>query len=174
MKGTDQLEPLFDRLAAQHPDTVSLTKVISVPFAEYLRLVSEADVVIDQLYSYTPAMGAIESLSQGKVVVSGYETEYARFESEASVILTGDVTPESLAYVSGIINLRPFADADNYALLERLLTDRAVVERLQQAARRYVRQHHDADRVAARYLDVWSSAIGVGDESSSSSRSSQR
>lgn len=160
MKGTDQLEPLFDRLAAAYPDRIRLHKIVSVPFAEYRRLVAEADVVVDQLYSYTPAMGALESLSQGKVVISGYETEYARFLNDAEA--------------SGIINLRPFADAENYAILEHLLTDAEAVARLKQAALDFVRRHHDADYVARLYLDAWSSAIGVGDVSSSSRRPSQR
>lgn len=160
MKGTDQLEPLFDRLAKAYPDRVRLHKIVSVPFAEYRRLVAEADVVVDQLYSYTPAMGALESLSQGKVVISGYETEYARFLNDVEA--------------SGIINLRPFADDDNYALLERLLTDAEAIERLRQAALSFVRRLHDADRVASLYIEAWSSAMGVGEVSSSSNRSSQR
>lgn len=169
MKGTDQMEPLLDRLAAAYPDRIALTKIVSVPFAEYQRLVAEADVVIDQLYSYTPAMGALEALSQGKVVISGYETEYARFLQAQEASVMAEELPES-----GIINLRPFEDEANYALLESILTDRDRVRRMQQSARSFVRRYHDADAVARRYIEVWSSAIGVGVVSSSSSLSSQR
>lgn len=177
MKGTDQLAPLLERLAANHPDVIQLTRIESVPFAEYQRLVAQADVVVDQLYSYTPAMAALQSLSQCKVVISGYEAEYARFlsETEASAsIYSGEADAFTLALQTGIINLRPYADEANYRLLEQLLTHPQHVRTMQQAAVAYVQRHHDAQRVAQRYLEVWSSASGVGVESSSSSRSSHR
>lgn len=156
MKGTDQLEPLFDRLAAEYPGQIELTKITSVPFNEYQRLVAVSDVVIDQLYSYTPAMAALESLSQGKVVISGYEHDYARFLGEEE---TGE---------TGIVNLRPQEAEANYAKLVQVLTDISVIRRLQLSALAFVRKHHDADQVAADYLSVWSSASGVGVVSSSS------
>ena len=142
LKGTDCLEPLFDRLAAEYPDRIALHKIVSVPFAEYQRLVAQADVVVDQLYSFTPAMAALESMRQGKVVISGYETEYASF------LQAGD-TP------SGIINLRPYDDEHNYEVLRRILTDRDEITRLQACSRAFVRRYHDADDVAQTYLRAW-------------------
>lgn len=142
MKGTDQLEPLFDRLAQEYPERIRLNKIVSVPFAEYRRLVSEADVIVDQLYSFTPAMAALESLSQGKIVVSGYEQEYRQF-----IGAEGE---------SGIINLRPFDDEHNYRILVDTLTDDTKIAQLKQSSQAFVRQYHDADRVAAEYLRVWS------------------
>jgi len=141
MKGTDQLEPLFDRLAREYPDRIRLKKIISVPFDEYRRLVSEADVIVDQLYSFTPAMAALESLSQGKIVVSGYEEEYRQF-----IGAEGE---------SGIINLRPFDDENNYRILVDTLTDDTKIAQLKQSSQAFVRRYHDADLVAAQYLEVW-------------------
>ena len=153
MKGTDQLEPLFDRLAQEFSDVIELCKIESVPFEQYQRLVAEADVVVDQLYSFTPAMGALESMAQGKVVISGYEPEYQQF-------IDG---PQD----SGIINLRPFDDAYNYEVLRTTLTDRNKIARLQSSSQAFVRKYHDADNVARQFVEFWSLA-------SSSKRSSQR
>lgn len=153
MKGTDQLEPLFDRLAREFPDVIDLCKIESVPFEQYQRLVAEADVVVDQLYSFTPAMGALESMAQGKVVVSGYEPEYRQF-------IDGPLDP-------GIINLRPFDDANNYEVLKSILTDRNKIARLQSSSQAFVRKYHDADLVARQFVEFWSLA-------SSSKRPSQR
>ena len=153
MKGTDQLEPLFDRLAKEYPDTITLCKVESVPFEQYQQLVDEADVVVDQLYSFTPAMGALQSLSRGKVVISGYEAEYRQF-------IDGPVD-------SGIINLRPFDDAHNYEILRTKLTDRKKIAQLQEGSRAFVRRYHDADDVARQFVEFWSLA-------SSSKRPSHR
>ena len=153
MKGTDQLEPLFDRLAQEFPEAIDLCKIESVPFEQYQRLVAEADVVVDQLYSFTPAMGALESMAQGKVVISGYEPEYQQF-------IYG---PQE----SGIINLRPFDDAHNYEVLRSTLTDRNKIARLQSSSQAFVRKYHNADDVARQFVEFWSLA-------SSSKRPSHR
>jgi hypothetical protein len=153
MKGTDQLEPLFDRLAQEFPEAIDLCKIESVPFEQYQRLVAEADVVVDQLYSFTPAMGALESMAQGKVVISGYEPEYQQFIDGPSE--------------SGIINLRPFDDAHNYEVLRTTLTDRNKIARLQSSSQAFVRKYHNADDVARQFVEFWSLA-------SSSKRPSQR
>lgn len=144
MKGTDQLEPLFDRLAQEFPDIIDLCKIESVPFEQYQRLVAEADVVVDQLYSFTPAMGALESMAQGKVVISGYEPEYQQFIDGPSE--------------SGIINLRPFDDAHNYEVLRTTLTDRNKIARLQSSSQAFVRKYHNADDVARQFVEFWSLA----------------
>ena len=144
MKGTDQLEPLFDKLAQEFPDIIDLCKIESVPFEQYQRLVAEADVVVDQLYSFTPAMGALESMAQGKVVISGYEPEYRQF-------IDG---PQE----SGIINLRPFDDAHNYEVLRTTLTDRNKIARLQSSSQAFVRKYHNADDVARQFVEFWSLA----------------
>lgn len=153
MKGTDQLEPLFDRLASEYPQQVMLTKVESVPFAQYQQLVSEADVVVDQLYSFTPAMAALESMRQGKVVISGFEQEYADF-----IGYEGTLPP--------IINLRPFDDEWNYRQLVTWLTDPQKIAQLRVQSQAYVRRYHDADAVASRYIEVWESVLSSVDSSS--------
>lgn len=153
MKGTDQLEPLFDRLASEYPQQVMLTKVESVPFAQYQQLVSEADVVVDQLYSFTPAMAALESMRQGKVVISGFEQEYADFIGYEEKL-------------PPIINLRPFDDEWNYRQLVTWLTDPQKIARLRVQSQAYVRRYHDADAVASRYIGVWESVLSSVDSSS--------
>lgn len=153
MKGTDQLEPLFDRLASEYPQQVMLTKVESVPFAQYQQLVSEADVVVDQLYSFTPAMAALESMRQGKVVISGFEQEYVDFIGYEEKL-------------PPIINLRPFDDEWNYRQLVTWLTDPQKKAQLRVQSQAYVRRYHDADAVASRYIEVWESVLSSVDSSS--------
>jgi hypothetical protein len=101
-------------------------------------------VVVDQLYSFTPAMGALESMALRKVVISGYEPEYQQF-------IDG---PQE----SGIINLRPFDDAHNYEVLRTTLTDRNKIARLQSSSQAFVRKYHNADDVARQFVEFWSLA----------------
>ncbi len=173
MKGTEQIEPLLDRLAKEFPEKIELSKIESVPFEEYQRLVAEADVVVDQLYSFTPAMAALESMGQGKVVISGYEPEYRAFleklynEDSASSSDPNGMNQPSLLEHPGIINLRPFDDARNYEILKEMLTDGKEIARLQSNSQAFVRRYHGADDVALQFVEFWSSA-------SSSNLSSQR
>lgn len=146
MKGTDQMEPLLQRLATEYPDRIKLQRIESVPFAEYCRLLDEADVVVDQLYSYTPAMNALESMSRGKVVVSGGEEAYYAFQEQFDL---------QKPQLRPIVNLRPFEPDQNYQRLCESLLSPGHVARLKQQSRQFVMLWHDAGHVAAQYVAVW-------------------
>lgn len=159
MKGTDQMEPLFQRLAQEYPQQIQLQRVESVPFAEYCRMLDEADVVVDQLYSYTPAMNALESMARGKVVVSGGEEDYYRFQEQWAQSAYGMESDPNDEPLRPIINLRPFEEEQNYQRLKASLLDASHVARLQQQSREFVQLYHHADRVAAQYLQLWQSIL---------------
>lgn len=135
MKGTDQIEPLLLRLAQEYPDQIDLHRIESVPFEQYCQEVDAADVIVDQLYSYTPAMTALEAMRRGKVVITGGE----RYELEGEW------------YEAPVINLRPFADEENYQTLRETLLDRNKIARLSQDSQAYVEKYHDADSVASLF-----------------------
>jgi len=140
MKGTDQIEPLLQRLANEHPEQIDLRRIESVPFDQYCREIEQADVVVDQLYSYTPAMGALEAMRKGKVVITGGE----RYELEGVV------------YEAPVINLRPSEDEANYRILEEIVLDRNKIAQLSKDSQAYVGHYHDADRVAQKCVEIWS------------------
>lgn len=135
MKGTDQIEPLLLRLAQEYPDQIDLHRIESVPFEQYCQEVDAADVIVDQLYSYTPAMTALEAMRRGKVVITGGE----RYELEGEW------------YEAPVINLRPFADEENYQKLRETLLDRNKIARLSRDSQAYVEKYHDADSVASLF-----------------------
>lgn len=138
MKGTDQIEPLLQRLKVQHPQEIDLRCIESVPFEQYCQEVEAADVIVDQLYSYTPAMSALEAMRRGKVVISGGEVcDFGTFTKQPPCI-----------------NLRPFEDEENYRILEETLLDRQKIARLSQDSQAYVRKYHDADAVAAKFVGI--------------------
>lgn len=145
MKGTKAIIPLLERLASEFPDKISLDKIENLPFAEYVRRVDESDVVVDQLFSYTPAMNALQAMSMGKVVISGGEEDYYRFIGE------NEMRP--------IINLRPCDDDANYETLKRCLLDESVFVRMRDDSCRFVRKYHEASNVAQQYVDIWSSLL---------------
>lgn len=143
MKGTDQIEPLLLRLAKEYPDQIDLHRIESVPFEQYCQEVESADVIVDQLYSYTPAMTALEAMRRGKVVITGGE----RYELEGEW------------YEAPVINLRPFADEENYQTLRETLLDRNKIAQLSQDSQAYVEKYHDADFIASKCISIWESLI---------------
>ena len=55
---------------------MTLTVAESLPFDEYVRLLHDQDVLLDQLYSYTPSMNPLEAMAHGVVCVGGGEPEH--------------------------------------------------------------------------------------------------
>lgn len=139
-KGTDQIGKLLQRLAQEHPAEIELHTIESVPFEQYCREIEKADVIVDQLYSYTPAMTALEAMSRGKVVISGGE----RYELEG------------ISYQAPCINLRPFEEEENYRILEETLLDGKKIAQLSKDSQAYIRQCHAADDVARKCVEIWS------------------
>ena len=74
-KGTDIMLSAAEDIVSHYPDKAVLNKAVSVPFAEYRKLMSDSDIILDQLYSYTPSMNPLEAMRQGLVCVGGGEPE---------------------------------------------------------------------------------------------------
>lgn len=147
-KGTDIMLSALRRLQTRYPDHVVVTRVESVPFEEYKRLMNSSDVILDQLYSYTPAMNALQAMSQGLVVVGGAEPEYYELQERGASSAETPLRP--------IINVQPNED-DVYRQLCWLVEHRDVLPRLKQESRAFVRRYHDHIHVAEQYVQFWTS-----------------
>ena len=135
-KGTDILLRALKRLEGEMPEVVEVRHVVSVPFAEYSKLMDGCDVVLDQLYGYGPAMNGLLAMSKGKVVVTGLEEEtYGMLGEDVLRPLVG-VEPEEDAVVE---------------VLRGLAQDREKVERLGRESREYAAKHHAMEVVARQY-----------------------
>ena len=141
-KGTDVMLRALERVKAKYPERCKIVKVESVPFDEYKRLMSEGDVLLDQLYSYTPAMNALVAMSQGLVVVGGGEPENYDILGET------ELRP--------IINVLP-DEEDVFRKLEDLVLHPERLPELKRQSVEYVRRHHDYVKIAQQYVDFWTS-----------------
>ena len=74
-KGTDIMLRALERIKEKYPNRCEIVKAESVPFAEYQKLMDGSDVLLDQLYSYTPAMNGLLAMAKGLVLVGGGEPE---------------------------------------------------------------------------------------------------
>ncbi len=139
-KGIDRMMPVVESVVASH-DNVHIDLVQNVPLEEFNRLLSRAHIVVDQLYSYTPATTALMAMAMGKTVVSGGEPEYYDFIGE---------TKE-----------HPVINADPYNLdtlrdeLDRLLSDQSLLVANGDVSRRFVTKYNSADVVARRCIEFW-------------------
>ena len=119
---------------------MEIVRAESVPFEEYVRLFNNSDILLDQLYSYTPAMNALEAMSHGMIVVGGAEPE------NYAILGDTDLKP--------IVNVQPNED-DVYDQLCLLMERRDEVLQLKADSREYIRRYHDHLKVARQYLDFW-------------------
>ena len=139
-KGTDIMWRALQRVAQQHPDRVEVVRVENVPFAKYMELLRSSDVLLDQLYSYTPAMNALQALAQGLIVVGGGEPE------NYEILRCDDLRP--------IVNVQP-TEQSVVDALTHLVTHPDLSPRLSQQSRLYVERYHNHLDVAQQYLDFW-------------------
>ncbi len=149
-KGTDIMLRAAEDVAARYPQQVLLNKAEGVPFNQYQHLMDTSDVLLDQLYSYTPAMNALLAMSKGIVVVGGGEPENYEILGEQ------ELRP--------IVNVLPSYDSV-YHELEQLVMHPERIPELKRQSIAYIRRHHDYISVARRYVDFWQSITNNNKES---------
>lgn len=144
MKGSDYLTTAAGTVAQRHPADCEFILVENRPFDEFRRLLESAHVVLDQIYSYTPATTALMAMADGHVVVSGAEPEYYDFigETDNRPIVNAPIDLDELTETidSLVVNARSLPDLGNRSRL-------------------FVERHNDALIVARRFLDFWTSRL---------------
>lgn len=142
MKGAMKIAAFVEEVAHRHPGRVQIKYVEGVPYDEYMHLLAEADVLVDQLYSYTPSMNSLAAMARGTVVIGGGEEEYYEFIGEDTL--------------RPIINVRPDAsDEENIAAIERALFTDGTLERMAQESIQFVHKYHDYRLVAKQYEQLY-------------------
>jgi len=145
LKGTDLLLEAARRTVDRYPTLCELTVVESVPYKEYVDLCMQSHVLLDQLYSYTPATNALLSMARGLVAVSGAEQEYYDLIGEH------DNQP--------IINVSPVVEGDIDAKLEWLVHNKHLLPDMSRRSREFVVKHNDSHVVAQRHLDFYETLL---------------
>lgn len=144
IKGTDRFEIALRRAMERHPGKAELIIVENRPYKEYIELLRDAHVVLDQAYSYTPATNALLAMAYGQNVVSGGEPEYYDF--------IGEHTNRP------IIN-SPVEVDDMVAMFEQIILHPEQIRERGLRSREFVAKHNSCETVARRYLDFWQSRL---------------
>lgn len=139
-KGTRELERIALEIEKEMPDKVKAEIVRDLPFKEYLSRMSHSDIVLDQLYSYSPAMNALYAMALGKVAGTGGQPEYYQYIGN----------PEKRP----IFSLSPL-DRDIKERLISLVDNPELIKKMGEQSREIVKTHNDSKIVATRFLDHW-------------------
>lgn len=141
-KGTDIMLRALQRIAKDYPEACEVKIVESLPFPEYVKALDDSHVILDQLYSYTPAMNALQAMAQGLVVVGGGEEENYEILGERGL--------------RPIVNVQP-TEESVYNQLAELVRHPERIELLSRQGIEYVQRYHNNKTVAQQYIDFYNS-----------------
>jgi glycosyltransferase involved in cell wall biosynthesis len=139
-KGTDIMLQAAKDIKSRYPEKVELQIAEGLPYAQYQQMMNGSDVILDQLYSYTPSMNSLLAMSKGIVVVGGGEPECY------------DILQEKELHP--IINVQPNYESVYYEL-EQLVLHPERIPTLKQQSIEFVKKHHDYLKVAQQYLEFY-------------------
>ena len=139
-KGTDIMLRALERIASERPDECEILRAENVPFEQYSRMVDECDVLLDQLYGYSPGMNALLAMSKGKIVVGGAEEECYDILGEQELRPMVNVTPD---------------EENVYSQLKWLLDNRQQIAKMQNDSLEFIRKHHTPEKIALEYIEFW-------------------
>lgn len=143
-KGSDLLETAARRVAERHPDKAEFVMLENVPRRQYFETMRSCHILLDQMYSYTPATMALEAMASGLTVISGGEPEFYDFIGEK----------ENFPIVNSPIESEPLENSLEYLVLH----PEKFAERSRRG-REFVEKHNHMEVVAKRFLDFWEKII---------------
>lgn len=144
-KGTDIMLAAARAVQERHPELMDLQIAEGVPFAQYQHMISESDAILDQLYSYTPAMNSLLAMSKGIINIGGGEPE------NYDILGEQELRP--------IVNVEPNYESCYHEIKQLVLHPERIPE-LKRQSIEYVRKHHDYVKVARQYLSTYNKLLG--------------
>ena len=139
-KGTDIMLEALEQMVGKYPDRCVKTVAEDLPFSQYMKKMKANDVILDQLYSYTPAMNALQAMANGLVCVGGGEPESYEILGEREL--------------HPIINVKPSLQ-DVVDALERIILDPNQLIEMKRQSICYVDRHHNYLKVARQYAELY-------------------
>lgn len=140
-KGTKMIVEALHELKKRYPSDVELVIPENLPFAKYFETLRVANVVVDQVNSYSYGMNAIISMALGKCVLSGAESIALNALGER---------------YSPIINILPNTK-QIFNCLSEVLEKKESLGELGEYSRNYAERVHASEHVATKYLEFFNS-----------------
>lgn len=140
-KGTADLLEMCRRLEKEMPDKCNVESVTNLSLQDYLQRMSHSHILLDQLYSYSPGLNALQGMAMGLITGSGAQPEYYRYLNEAT---------------RPIIPLSPLEGMEyweNY--FKELLHSPQRMKAMAEQGRKLVEKYNNASLVASRFENHW-------------------
>lgn len=139
-KGNDIFHAAMKEILENYSSRVQYVIPENQPYAEYRKLLDEADIIFDQCFSLDRGMNALLAMARGKVVLTGWADSTKKLYGENYFGAAFDATDKKSIY----------------RIIERLILDPHIVEDTSNLAVKLIEEHHAALKVTQRYLEIWS------------------
>lgn len=144
-KGTARMLDICRSLEKEMPGQLEVTVAKDLSLADYLEQLRKSHIVIDQLYSYSPATNALQTMALGRITASGAQPEYYEYIKE-------DDGP--------IFCLSPLEDEETIKeRLRHLVTDKHRLKVMSQEGRKLTERHNDVRNIAPLFEAHWNKHI---------------
>ena len=139
-KGTTTLLNIAKEIENEFPDLVEVEVAKDLSFQEFLLRMSRSDIVLDQLFAYSPAMTALYAMGMGKVVATGAQPEYYEYIGNPEIKPLFSLSPSDDDIKERLINL--------IQNKQKILLDGA-------ESKKIALKCNDAKEVTSRFIHHW-------------------
>lgn len=140
-KGTARMLDLCRELEKEMPGLLEVKSVRNLSLKDYIEELRRSHIVIDQLYSYSPATNALQTMALGRITASGGQPEYYQYIGEET---------------HPVFCLSPLEDEESIKdRLRRLILDREGMNRMAIEGRRLVERHNDVRDIVPVFEAHW-------------------
>lgn len=144
-KGTAKMLDICKGLEKELPGECEVRAVKNLPLSDYLDEIRKSHIVIDQLYSYSPGMNALQTMALGRITASGGQHEFYEYLGETN---------------HPIFCLSPLEDDETIKnRLKDLILDKERMKKISEDGRKFVENHNDVKMVTSLFEKHWSGVI---------------
>jgi hypothetical protein len=144
-KGSKLIIKALKILEKKYPSLINVTIKGKVSFNDFMELIKNSDIVVDQCKSYSYGMSALIALEKGKIVLSGVENEAIndlRIPIKTPFLI--NITPDLRIILSTLEEvIKTFLNDSDYLTINSSL------------AVNFVKDYHDTNLISLKYIDVF-------------------
>lgn len=144
-KGTKTLYKIVQEIEQEMPTKVKVELAQDLSLNDFLLRMAKSDIVLDQLYAYSPAMTALYAMGMGKVAATGGQPEYYSYINE----------PQS----QPLLALSPLDKDIKDRLIELINNPENIILRGKEG-RKIALRNNDSKIVAKKFIDHWNKILG--------------
>jgi len=136
-KGTNYVDQAMQVILQKYPDEVEYFRPVSIPFEQYIAMLTKANVLIDQVNSYGSGMNGLFGLAMGKIVLGGNEPVNCENYND-----------------SPIFNIKPDVE-QIIETIEKVIKMKDSFELMAIKNREYIENHHSHYKIANDFLELY-------------------